>query len=268
MPESAPGLLALDFDGVLCDGLKEYFQTSWRAYCELWSLQDTPQPPGRAEAFYRLRPVIETGWEMPLVLRALDLGISEDEILQGWGAIAQSLLQQENLQPATLGGTVDRLRDEWIAADLDSWLQLHASYPGVNERLLQLLHSPIEVVIISTKESRFIRQLLARQGIDFPGDQVFGKELKQPKAQTLRTLRQQLSSSPTQPISTWFVEDRFKTLETIQTQPDLADVHLFLADWGYNTAAERDRAIRDPRVQLLTLDQFSQDFAHWEVRRC
>jgi 3-deoxy-D-manno-octulosonate 8-phosphate phosphatase KdsC-like HAD superfamily phosphatase len=29
---SAPQTLALDFDGVLCDGLLEYFETAWRAY--------------------------------------------------------------------------------------------------------------------------------------------------------------------------------------------------------------------------------------------
>ncbi|MCY7286501.1 MAG: HAD family hydrolase, partial [Cyanobacteria bacterium CAN_BIN43] len=37
MIETAPTLLALDFDGVLCNGLMEYFQTAWRVYCQIWS---------------------------------------------------------------------------------------------------------------------------------------------------------------------------------------------------------------------------------------
>jgi len=29
-------LLAFDFDGVICDGLREYFQVAWRVYSDLW----------------------------------------------------------------------------------------------------------------------------------------------------------------------------------------------------------------------------------------
>ena len=32
---SETNLFAFDFDGVLCDGLREYFQAAWRTYAEL-----------------------------------------------------------------------------------------------------------------------------------------------------------------------------------------------------------------------------------------
>jgi len=69
-------ILALDFDGVICDGLIEYFQTAWRTYCQIWK-PSLPTPPAGAASFYQLRPVIETGWEMPVLIRALVLGITE-----------------------------------------------------------------------------------------------------------------------------------------------------------------------------------------------
>ena len=34
--DRAPTLLALDFDGVVCDGLREYFQTAWKVYGEVF----------------------------------------------------------------------------------------------------------------------------------------------------------------------------------------------------------------------------------------
>ncbi|MHC5726941.1 MAG: HAD family hydrolase, partial [Nostoc sp.] len=37
MTASSPTILALDFDGVICDGLIEYFEVSWRTYCQIWS---------------------------------------------------------------------------------------------------------------------------------------------------------------------------------------------------------------------------------------
>jgi hypothetical protein len=52
-------------------------------------------------------------------------------------------------------------------------------------------------------------------------------------------------------------------LQSIQKQPDLMDVKLFLADWGYNTFPERQTAASDPAIYLISLQQFSQDFPAW-----
>lgn len=258
--KTAPTILALDFDGVLCDGLIEYFQVSWRVYCQIWTPLDPTAPDGLAEQFYRLRPVVETGWEMPLVLRSILLGVSEAKILQDWAIIAARQIAIEGLAKQDLSAAVDRVRDEWIAADLPGWLALHRFYPGVIDRLRRLIDSPIRPVIITTKEGRFVQQLLQQQAIDLTTDQILGKEARQPKADSLRQL---LQSSGSAPPLIWFVEDRLKTLEGIQSIADLAAVKLFLADWGYNTAAERGRIDRSSQIRLLSLRQFAEDFSLW-----
>jgi phosphoglycolate phosphatase-like HAD superfamily hydrolase len=258
-----PTILALDFDGVICDGLIEYFQTAWRTYCHCWQPSDNTPPDGLAEQFYRLRPVVESGWEMPLVLRSLLLGTSEADILTHWGAIARDLVAAEQLVPAALGAAVDRIRDEWIAADLDHWLAQHRFYPGVIERLHQLLHSSVQVVIITTKEGRFVQQLLQQQNLALASSQIFGKEVQQPKAQTLRDLLQTSTAKAGDRPSIWFIEDRLKTLQAVDRQPDLLPVNLFLADWGYNTPSDRAMAAQSDRIQLLSLAKFAQDFSAW-----
>jgi hypothetical protein len=60
-----------------------------------------------------------------------------------------------------------------------------------------------------------------------------------------------------------FVEDRLETLQHVTTHPDLDDVALFLAAWGYNTEATRAAARGDSRIRLLTLEQFRQGFSAW-----
>lgn len=255
-----PTLLALDFDGVICDGLIEYFQSAWKAYCEIWQVADTTPPAGLAEQFYRLRPVIETGWEMPVLLRCLLKGVSEDAILDGWGAIAQQQIQADQVPMSQLTYAVDHVRDEWIQADLDNWLAQHRFYPGIVERLQQILESSLPLKIITTKEGRFVKRLLNREEINLADDQIWGKEVKQPKHQTLRQLlQQQQHPNP----SIWFVEDRLKTLQGVKQQPDLQSVRLFLADWGYNLQNERNEAAADPQIQLLTLAQFAGEFSDW-----
>jgi hypothetical protein len=52
-------------------------------------------------------------------------------------------------------------------------------------------------------------------------------------------------------------------LESVAKQEDLNGVELFLAHWGYNTEAVRDSIRNDPRIRLLSLQQFAGDFAGW-----
>lgn len=263
MQDQHPDILALDFDGVVCDGLIEYFQTAWRAYCRLVPGVDAVPPPGLAEQFYRLRPVVESGWEMPVVLHAILNGVSEHEIFSHWQTLAPQQAAAMGLTASELATMVDRVRDEWIAADVTTWLAQHRFYPGVIERLQRTLSGTVYPVIISTKEGRFVQQLLQQQQVSLPESQIFGKEVKQPKAQTLRDLTQTLSQGMSKP-SIWFVEDRLKTLQNVQAQPDLDHVKLYLADWGYNTPIDREIAQSSSTLQLLSLPKFSQDFSVWD----
>ena len=254
-----PIVLALDFDGVVCDGLKEYFQTAWRAYCQIWQPDDLSPSQELAPKFYRLRPVVETGWEMPILIRALVLGIEERKISQDWATIAAQIVTENNLDAASVSAIVDNIRDQWIATDIDSWLGEHRFYPGVIERLREELASSTHCVIISTKEGRFIKQLLQQQGIALSDQQIYGKEVKRPKYQILKELNAEYGET----TLIWFVEDRLKTLETVKKQSGLENVTLFLADWGYNTIVEQQSILEDDRIHLLPLEQFTQDFAAW-----
>lgn len=270
MPARSPEILALDFDGVVCDGLLEYFQTAWQTYCQIWNPDSQMPPDGLAPHFYRLRPVVEVGWEMPVLLRALVLGISPETILQDWSKIAQSIVEAEKLEVVDIGKMLDAVRDEWIATDLDGWLRLHRFYPGVIEQMQKILSAAqatlsetlTQLFIVTTKEGRFVKQLLQQQGIHLSEEKIIGKECQRPKHQTLRQL---LKKCPGEAATLWFVEDRLKTLQSVQQQSDLNDVKLYLADWGYNTAAQRESARHNSRINLLSLAEFVQDFSAWPV---
>ncbi|MCC0177378.1 HAD family hydrolase [Waterburya agarophytonicola K14] len=253
-----PNILALDFDGVICDGLIEYFASTKRAYQQIWSSEiDDSLAPN----FYPLRPVIETGWEMPILLRALVLGIKEAEILDDWKSVSLEILESEGLEKQNVVQQLDGVRDSWIRNDLDEWLGLHRFYPGIIERLQQIINSDVELYIVTTKEGRFVKQLLAQQGINLAVSQIIGKESKRPKYETLRIIRDRhkIASDP----SIFFVEDRIKALQQVAQQSDLDFINLFLADWGYNLESDRHLANQDSRIKLLSLDQFSQQFDNW-----
>ena len=101
---------------------------------------------------------------------------------------------------------------------------------------------------------------MQQQGIDLPANQIIGKESKRPKYETLRIIRDSVSQSN---VDIWFIEDRIQALKQVQQQPDLKQVKLFLADWGYNTESERTIAKENRDIQLLSLSEFTQDFNEW-----
>ena len=253
-----PDLVAFDFDGVICDGLIEYFQTAWRAYCKLFKPNSLEPPDGLAEQFYPLRPVIETGWEMPMLLRSLIVGKTADEIIAGWPELALPFLEETKLTQAEAASVLDGERDRWIATDLDNWLAQHRFYPHMIA-VLQASLTKRPTYIVSTKEGRFIQQLLQQSGVAMPADTILGKEVKRPKYETLRLLTAN-HTHDNQPPSIWFIEDRIKALQSVKKQSDLDHVELFLADWGYNLAPERQTAQEDSRIHLLSLDSVVQKF--------
>lgn len=252
-------VIALDFDGVICDGLIEYFASTQRAYQQIWSEE---ADESLAPAFYKLRPVIETGWEMPILLRALVLGVKEAEIIADWKSTSLKLLEAENLEKKSVVQKLDGVRDNWIKNDLDGWLGLHRFYPGVIDRLKQIVNSEVDLYIVTTKEGRFVKQLLQQQGIKLSTNNIIGKESKRPKYETLRIIRD--SYGETEKLTIFFVEDRIKALQQVAQQPDLNLVSLFLADWGYNLEGDRTLARQDSRIKLLSLNRFTDNFNTWK----
>jgi hypothetical protein len=258
-----PDILALDFDGVYCDGLREYFETSRRTCARVWPA-DEPPGAGAFEAFCALRPVILSGWEMPVLLRAITQEVPRAEILGDWERVRAPLVAAGSPAGdaliARLGHTLDEVRREWIAADEAGWIALHAPYGSVDE-LRRLVAEPRRSVLVTTKEGAFARRVLDHWGVRLAD--VQGKETGVHKCLNLRALiaawRAEHGSRP----RLAFVEDRLETLQHVTTHPDLDDVRLFLAAWGYNTETAWAVARADSRIRLLTLEQFRQGSASW-----
>jgi hypothetical protein len=258
-----PDILALDFDGVLCDGMREYFETSRRTYALAW-----PEAPAPGDllfpAFRRLRPVIFSGWEMPLLVRAIVLGRPEGAILDDWATVRDALAAT-GPEPAAalrkrLAETLDQVRRDWITRDRRGWVALNAPYCGLDE-VRRLVAEPARAVVVTTKEGEFTRLILDDWQV--PMADVQGKEAGSHKCDNLRALIAAHEAAHGRRPRLAFVEDRLETLEHVTTHPDLADVSLFLAAWGYNTPDARSPARRGARIRLLELEQWRQGLAGW-----
>jgi hypothetical protein len=127
--------------------------------------------------------------------------------------------------------------------------------------LRRLIAQPARAVLVTTKEGDFARRILDHWGLRLADIQ--GKEAGTHKCDNLRELIGAFAAGRGRRPRLWFVEDRLETLQHVTAHPDLDDVGLFLASWGYNTSAARETARADPRIRLLDLETFRRGPTAW-----
>ena len=262
----APRLLAVDFDGVLCDGRPEYFETARRAYAAVWPGADAVGAGAAAARFAAARPLVESGWEMPVLLHALVTGVPDSDLVdrRAWRSAARRLLAGAGLEPERLGQALNAARDAWFARDPEGWRRHHAFYPGVCPRLLRAVDTGVQVTVVTTKAERFARALLGSQHSRLASLPIIGREPggAVPKPASLARLAAD-HRLPGGAAGLWFVEDLLETLDAVRTRPELAAARLFLAGWGYNTLEQRAAAGVGGHVALLSLADFVAPFDAW-----
>lgn len=243
-------LLVCDFDGVLVDGMPEYWWSARRAALTLCPGLELPEPA--PAGFARLRPLMHHGWEM--VLMAAELSRAEldlEALLASYDAFLPEVLHRWGWQAGELQQALEEVRRQALRDDLPAWLALHRFYPGVEERLRRLAGEGSDWLVLTTKGGAFARRILEDAALEPRA--VFGHE-QGSKPDVLAGLL-----AEGRPL--WFLEDRRPTLEQVCARPDLTAVRCFLVSWGYLAPGDR----RDLPAAILWLEpeRFQQPLAQW-----
>jgi len=234
-------IIVLDFDGVICDSAPENAATAWRCCCRLWPEQFSGAVPReQIERFCKeLRPYMETGYQSIIQTKLLWSGAPIASITREFSSRLEELLASIGETKSSLKALFGGERDRWLSEDMGGWLDHNSFYPGAAEALCELL-SRGRVVILTTKECRFVERLMERAGVDFPKEEIFGLERIKNKETTLSEMLQCGTMA--------FVEDRLATLERVEAVPALEGVKLVYATWGYSTPEQRAAAKANPRI--------------------
>ena len=294
---SKPGdIFCFDFDGVVVDSCDECTESALRTLRTLFPTMKwpaSPAPPALATEMRTLRPYIETGWEIPVMLRLRheasegddsiptvasllsgDAPLREtvDKSLSRWGVSSGDFvgalcaadferffcLRRVHLFPAPSAASVRDLfsricsgaaRDDWMAEDLHSWLQINPFYGGVPEALTACAGS---AHVITTKQKRFAVALVRHAGVGadaVPDACIYGLGEYKSKADVIARLLDEAGPGTT----AHFFEDRWPTLVKCAADPRLdGRAKLYLCDWGYVQAAELEAARAEPKVEIIS----------------
>ena len=253
-------VLALDFDGVVCDSLREVFATAFASYDSmepesgLLTRQRTRCGKGRWHEIDFTDDPVMVSFEsmMPLGNRAEDFGVSLralDSFLeltdQGSYDTFYSTIDPDWL--TTFHREFYRQRDTARAFDTHGWLELHAPYPTFLE-MLRRRSGDAEIALATAKDRRSAELLLAHLGVGdlFAPELILDKETGVSKTAHLTVLHDRLDV-PFDEIT--FVDDKLNHLETVAP----LGVRPVLAEWGFNTPREHELA-RDRGFEVANID--------------
>ena len=242
-------LYALDFDGVLCDSAVETSLTGWKAALYFWPKMPADISDKLITEFKCVRPVLETGYEAILILRLLFEGVTTAALLAEFSHRMACIINRDQLDTDKLKQHFGETRDRWINDNLEQWVEMNPLFDGIVEKLAKI---PTQnCYIITTKQERFVSQILNANGITLPGKQIFGLDRQLSKQQVLRDL---LNQHPNHTLL--FVEDRLPTLVNVIKNGELKPIQLFFADWGYNTRQDKQN-VKKLDIASLNLAEFS-----------
>jgi phosphoglycolate phosphatase-like HAD superfamily hydrolase len=244
-------LLALDFDGVICDSAREAFVVAARTFVEVFPEHALP-PAAEADAGLLAR-FLEI---MPLGNRAEDYAVILAAIATGRPLPDQAAYDTfyESLSRERLRAFHEhfyRVRAAWAERDPEGWLAQMRPYSDFCA-LLRRRAGDVRLGIATAKDRRSVRRLLASYGIAdlFPDGFVVDKEAGEKKRDHVTMLAERAGVALDQVT---YVDDKVNHLEDVAA----LGVRCVLATWGYNGA--RERRIAEARGFLVCgLDDFER----------
>ena len=253
-------LLVLDFDGVIVDGMKEYWSSSRQTCLNILSPKEKENidfPNEIPSTFKAIRPWVHHGWEM-VILAAECANKTSQLNLKGvqnfsknYSTECSLALNKWGWTPSQLQEALNQTRREAISNNFNQWLNYHQPFSSIVQRLKRLDKEDIEFAVLTTKNIEFTKKLL--NCLSLQPKLVFGHE----SGRKIDVLNQLLN----QRIIRGFIEDRRSTLEKVLEDPKLKFIPCYLASWGY--LKPQDRNNLPSGIKLINLETFREPISNW-----
>jgi len=253
---SSQKIFLFDFDGVIVDGMHEYWHSSLLA-CEKYLnspyISFDPKLYKRVpNTFKEIRPWVKYGWEMVLIVHEIIKkenpieNHNKNDFINNYHQNCQRILKENSWIAKDLQKMLDKSRKYQIDKDFKSWVNLHNPFFEVVEFIKELKRREIKTGIITTKGEIFAKKILKQLNIS--PECIFGYEsgtkikIAEKLAQTYEILG--------------FIEDRKKTLIDIKQNSETSHIPCFLADWGYLKESDRNKLSNG--IKLLKLENLGE----------
>ncbi|UCG69320.1 MAG: HAD family hydrolase [Thermoplasmata archaeon] len=244
-------ILALDFDGVLCDSVNECLINSYNSFNiidnmptkKVYSLKMLVT--SEVETFTKFRPLVRVAREY----YALWYLIKKNQPIDPYKNIREQI-KISDYKLDVFNTIFLQQRREWMGKDIRSWLSHNPLYAGINEVLIKIFKRE-NVFIVSSKNKSAISAILENNGISIGKDKIWGADCNMDKVYVLNRFKEKYAISFSDII---FLDDNIYDLLKAKELGILG----FCALWGYSLVNEKKR-IRDNGIPVIALE----DFGDW-----
>ena len=253
-------LLVLDFDGVIVDGIKEYWSSSRQTCLKILSPEEKENisfPNEIPSTFKAMRPWVHHGWEMVILAAECSNKTSQlnlkgiENFSKNYSIECSLALNKRGWTPSRLQEALNQTRREAISDNFNQWLNYHQPFCSVVQRIQRLEKEGIEYAVLTTKSIEFTKKLL--NCFNLQPEIIFGHE----SGSKIDVLNQLLQKRVIQ----GFIEDRRSTLEKVVEDPNLKSIPCYLASWGYLKPQDRENLPSD--IKLINLETLREPISNW-----
>lgn len=239
----ASAVVALDFDGVLCDSIDECMLVAHNAYWESRGRQNravmeiAELDPDLVKRFRRLRHLVRPAGEYLVLMHYLFTSKAETKIDQ---AGFDALTAAEGTALATYQALFFETRNRWRTQDPDEWTALHRLFPQA--RCVALLQECFPVHLVTTKDRESVVRLNRARSLGLDESRLWTAESKLPKASSIQRIAaaEEICCSQIH-----FVDDHPDHLRDVRG----TGARCYWARWGYTPRLD---PVRDASVTPLS----------------
>ncbi len=256
-PGSNRRILALDFDGVICDSAGECLLSAYATYVrgtssaslhDLESLVKHWRTP-----FYRMRPFTRDGKDYLITAYFIDKELSiesqadfDRESQRKLPDVCKALAVTNSIELEELFQNTRRRIRAW---DKVVWYRLNPLYPEMLKGLRNV-RDLSSILITTSKLTDTVIKILAHHGVSLPQSQIYGSDKVAKGVGKNSHLEKVFHMTRAAPDQIHFLDDQVSHLKAAQP----LGVQCHLATWGYTTAQQQDEA-RQLKVTLLPQDR-------------
>ena len=250
----------MDFDGVIIDGINEYWNSSLLVYQKYlltdWKNSFIPQKIELFKTFVEIRPWVKYGWEMVLITHEILKknnplnSANKDKFLENYEKNCSRILIENAWDSKNLQKYLDEARRFQIETNLQQWISLHHPYHEVIKFMKGAKKRGFKIGIISTKGKVFTSKIL--DNINVYPDLIFGYESGK-KVSIISDLIQDYEIIG-------FIEDRRQTLNNVLSNKSTSGINCYLAEWGYLKKTDKNNLPKN--IKLLKIKKLEDILAN------